>query len=186
MMRPWLMVIACGLAACSTSDAAERVGCDLHPPGETHLEDCAVRDPDGGLTVSRDALGRVPFGDDAATALWIEQELYFVHRTGRTAPAFFFDNGADPFVEGLARTFRNGSVGFVNSELVEVVEARWDFAEPFAGGFARVCDGCRQERRGEHSVLVGGRWGVVDGTGHVVVPVVHDRESIPAPPAPGR
>jgi hypothetical protein len=185
MIRPRLMVIACGFAACSGAGADDRVACDFHPPGETHIENCAVRNPDGSLTVSGDALAGVPFGDDGLAALWIERELYFVHRSGRTAPAFLFDNGADYFVEGLARTVRNGRMGFVDPELVEVVEPRWDFAEPFEGGFARVCDDCREERRGEHSVLVGGRWGVVDRTGQVVVPVVHDRESIPAPPMPG-
>jgi hypothetical protein len=185
-MRAWLIVIACGFVACSPAGRADRVSCDLHPPGETQVENCAVRHADGSLTVSSEVLPEASFGDDGLAAVWIDRQLYFVHRTGKTAPAFFFDNGPDYFVEGLARTVRDGKTGFVNSELDEVVAPRWDFAEPFAGGFARVCEDCRDERKGEHSFIVGGRWGIIDRTGSVVVPVVHDQRSIPPPPTPGR
>jgi hypothetical protein len=185
MMRACLIVIACGVAACSDAGAADRVSCDFHPPGETHVEDCAVRNPDGSLTVRSQVLVEAPFGEDGVAAVWIDQDLYFVNRSGRTAPAFYYDNGADYFVEGLARTTRDGRIGFVNSELVEVVSPRWDFAEPFAGGFARVCAGCVEERKGEHSVMVAGTWGFIDRTGRVVVQVVHDRGELPAPPEPG-
>jgi hypothetical protein len=147
MMRTWLIVIACGLVACSSSGTADRASCEFHPPGETQFDDCAVRNPDGSLTVSDEVLGEAPFGEDGLAAVWIDRQLYFVNRTGKTAPAFYFDNGADYFVEGLARTVRNGKIGFVNSELVELVAPQWDFAQPFAGGFAKVCVDCLEKRK---------------------------------------
>jgi hypothetical protein len=185
MMRAWLIVIACGLGACSAAGRADRVSCEFHPPGETPVENCAVRNPDGSLTVNSEVLVEAPFGDDGLAAVWIDRHLHFVSRTGKTARAFYFDNGADYFVEGLARTIRDGKMGFVNSELVEVVAPQWDFAEPFAGGFARVCVGCLEQREGEHSVIVGGEWGVIDRTGRVVVPVAYDKGAVPAPPYSG-
>jgi hypothetical protein len=183
-MRAWLIVTACGLVACSAAGTPDRASCEFHPPGETPVENCAVRNPDGSLTVRDEVLVDAPFGEEGLAALWIDQQLYFVTRTGKTAPAYYVDNGADYFVEGVARTVRDGKVGFVNPELDEVVAPRWDFAQPFAGGFATVCVGCAGKRQGEHTVMVGGKWGVIDQTGSVVVPVEHDAEAIPAPPPP--
>ena len=120
----------------------------------------------------------------------MEDELLFALDSGRTAPALMYDNGPDYFVEGLARSPRDGKVGFVNEHLELVVPREWDFAFPFDGGAARVCTGCaiRREEGHEHSEVVGGRWGYVDREGRVVVPVVHARDELPAPPtsAPGR
>jgi hypothetical protein len=181
MMRACLTVIVCGLAGCSAAESTDRVSCDFHPPGETPVENCAVRSSDGSLTVSREVLAEAQFDEDGLSAVWIDDELHFVDRTGKTARALFFDNGTDPFVEGLARTVRDGRMGFVNTELVEVVEPRWDFAQPFSGGFARVCVGCVAKREGEHSVIVGGKWGVIDRSGSVVVPVEHEEGAVPAP-----
>jgi hypothetical protein len=182
MMRTLLLVIAGGFAGCAGASAADRVSCDFHPPGETTVEECAVRNPDGTLTVVSSAvLADGTFGDDGLAVIWIDEQLYFVNRTGRTAPAFLFDNGADYFVEGLARTTRDGRIGFVNTELVEVVAPEWHFAEPFADGFAKVCVDCLEERKGEHTIMVGGKWGLIDRTGALVVPVLYDREAIPAP-----
>jgi hypothetical protein len=185
MMRAWLTVIVCGFAGCSGAGTADRVACEFHPPGETQVEDCAVRNPDGSLTVRSEVLAEASFDEDGLSAVWIDQDLHFVDRSGKTARAFFFDNGPDYFVEGLARTVRDGKMGFVNAELIEVVEPRWDFAEPFADGFARVCVDCVEERKGEHSVMVGGNWGVIDKSGSVVVPVEYDEDAVPAPPTPG-
>jgi hypothetical protein len=183
-MRTWISVIVCGFAGCSGAGTADRVSCEFHPPGEA-IENCAVRNPDGSLTVNNEVLAEASFGEEGLSLVWIDGHLHFVSRTGKTARAFFFDNGADYFVEGLARTVRDDKMGFVNPELVEVVEPRWDFAEPFQGGFARVCVDCVKRQLGEHFVMVGGKWGVIDKSGSVVVPVEYDKEAVPAPPTPG-
>lgn len=91
--------------------------------------------------------------------------LYFVNGSGRTAPAFLFDNGADYFVEGLARTSKSGKVGFVDASLNEVVPPVWDFARPFKGGRSLVCQGCTVRPVGEHQVLRDGKWGAMTRQG---------------------
>ena len=97
-----------------------------------------------------------------------------------TAPALPFDNGPDYFVEGLARTIRDGKVGFVDDRLELVVPRRWDFAFPFEKGLARVCSGCSIERdeADSHGSLSGGAWGMIDRAGRIVVPVEHELESL--------
>lgn len=116
-------------------------------------------------------------------AVLVEGELLFALDSGRTAPALIYDNGPDYFVEGLARTIRDGKVGFVDEQLELVVAREWDFAFPFEGGVSRVCTGCTTQRHedDEHSEVVGGRWGYIDRQGRVVVPVEHARDELPEP-----
>jgi predicted amidohydrolase len=77
--RKLLIAIVCGQVACSAPGAADWLSCDLHPRGETRVEDCAVRNPDGSLSVSREVLAELPFGDDGVAAVWIDE-------TGRRCP----------------------------------------------------------------------------------------------------
>jgi len=46
-----------------------------------------------------------------------EMRLFYVSKIGRVVRVFFFDNGADYFKEGLARTISKGKIGFINNKL---------------------------------------------------------------------
>jgi hypothetical protein len=166
--------------------AGELVPCSYWPPSEgtDTVERCARRGADGGFTVVPEALRPDRFGDNGLAEVTIGDGLYWVDRGGRTAQAFVFDNGTDFFEEGLARTVRNGKLGFVNERLEVVIEPVWDFAAPFSGGLAQVCRGCSRRPLGdhpdeEHFEMAGGKWGTIDRTGKVVVPVEHDRDRVP-------
>ena len=181
---PALLLVALACAAEPEDQTFDwPIACALFPPSTESLAGCARRD-EGGEIVLRPGLVPGREDSDRAFAVLIEGELFFALPSGRTAPALVFDNGPDYFVEGLARTVRDGKVGFVNEELEVVVPRRWDFAFPFENGFARVCDGCSivRETGQEHGTLAGGIWGLIDRTGRIVVPVEHDLESLPALP----
>jgi hypothetical protein len=97
------------------------------------------------------------------------------------------DNGPDYFSQGLARFVEDGKVGFFNERGEVAIEARFDYAEPFGLGrlegcpeaSAAFCRGCRAVPDGEHTRMVGGRWGCADRSGKVVVPA-----GSVAPPGP--
>ncbi len=77
----------------------------------------------------------------------------------------------------------NQSLGFVNRDLDEVIPPTWDFAFPFVGGFAVVCEGCRSRPvDDEHSEMHGGVWGYINRSGEIVVPIEYERDSLPEPP----
>jgi hypothetical protein len=135
----------------------------------------------------RHALEHASFDRNGVASVFVGRQLLFVNRHGVTAPALLFDNGADYFVEGLARTVRAGKIGFVDIALREVIAPVWDFAFPFNHGVAKVCSGCRLVSRpgDEHREVVGGKWGYIDRAGRVVVPVVHDRDDLPGPASSG-
>jgi hypothetical protein len=149
---------------------------------DTPLSRCAQRRADGGFRVLKPALRALEFDDAGLSVIAIAGDLFWVDRSGRTARALPFDNGADPFVEGLARTLRAGKVGFIDRRLVEVIPATWDFAFPFEKGVAIVCRGCAPVADGEHSPVAGGAWGYINRRGQVVVGVEHAREALPPPP----
>ncbi|MBO0860645.1 MAG: WG repeat-containing protein [Chloracidobacterium sp.] len=140
---------------------------------------------DGAIVVSRQSLADISFGPEGLGSIIVDnRDLYFVTRQGKTAPALIFDNGPDYVVEGLARTVKNGKIGFINAELHQVVAPIWDFAFPFEHGVAVVCMGCASKPAPpnddhEHQTMTGGKWGYIDKHGRIVVPVVYDPRSLP-------
>jgi WG containing repeat len=179
-----LLLSTASCAAAPPAPAREwPLACSSFPPEGDPVADCARREVGGEIVVRSEV---VPKGEPVSVeAVVVDGQLLFVLASGKTAPALPFDNGPDYFVEGLARTVRDGKVGFVNEALDVVVPREWDFAFPFEDGFARVCTGCSIEHHGteEHGEVRGGAWGWIDRQGRVVVPVEHTQESLPPPPS---
>lgn len=153
---------------------------------EDQLAACAARDASGRLLLSEAGEAEIRRRGEGAHAVQIGGRLYYANAEGRIVRVLWHDNGADSFVEGLARTARGGKVGFVDESLAERIAPRWDFAFPFDGGFAIVCEGCRKHPVGEHIEVRDGKWGYIDRDGVEVVPLEHEREALPPPPSPPR
>jgi len=173
-----ILTLSCGRLP---SPRPHAVNCHFFPERQPAV--CEQRS-DGNVMVAEASLAKADFRQSELAGIYIEGRpgLYFVNRRGKTAPAFFFDNGPDYLVEGLARTVRNGKMGFVNAQLDEVVPPVWDFAAPFQDGVAAVCTGCVPMPAGdEHTYISGGRWGYIDRRGEVIVPVVYEQNRCPRP-----
>jgi hypothetical protein len=82
---------------------------------------------------------------------------------------FVFDNGPDPFREGLARFKSGEQFGFFDERGRVVISPQFDFAAPFADGLAAFCEGCEVYAEGEHSRYEGGVWGFINKQGTVVL-----------------
>lgn len=168
-MIPLLLALAAGPRPCLAflpSDAKE-------------IPTCVSTDARGGMVVGTAARKQLAFRDGLAT-ISIDGAFFYVDQNGQTARALAFDNGPDPFVEGLARTIENGKVGFLDRKLRAVIAPQWDFAFPFRGGLAVVCNGCRAEAGDEHHRVTGGLWGYVDRKGHAAVPVEYPEDKLPS------
>ena len=145
------------------------------------IAQCALPSGDGRLVIEPAALRVLAArGVDPATVA-IGDELHYLNAAGVAVPVLPVDNGADYFVEGFARTVGDDKVGFIDEKLTVVIPPAWDFAFPFEGGAAVVCEDCTSRPVGDgHKEVVGGRWGVIDKRGRIVVPVIHSRESLRA------
>jgi len=154
------------------------VDCRLFPNGDPTK--CELSD-DGRPIPARGMLQSAEFGQNDLAMLAAAPNLYFVNRKGKTVPAFKFDNSADDFAEGFARTVARGKVGFVNADLDIVIAPGWDFASPFKNGIATVCSACKEVGDGEHTWMTGGKWGYINKRGKVVVPLVYNERTLPPP-----
>jgi hypothetical protein len=185
-----MVIAACWLAGCDTADAPASTDWPLvcenssFELAEPLTAGCARRDEGGRLILQPGVLAAIEPGSPVQTLRVEDQWLFVLH--GKFVPALTYDNGPDYFQEGLARTFENNRVGFVNETLEPVVGPVWDFAFPFENGVAVVCTGCRRVADGEHTSIEGGGWGYIDPTGAVVVEPVHSRDSLPSPPRRSR
>ncbi len=85
------------------------------------------------------------------------------------------DNGPDDFEEGLARFRDGGRVGFFDKNGKIAIPAKFAFALPFSEGLSAVCEGCREQPEGEHTVVTGGKWGFIDAHGAVAIPLQFEK-----------
>lgn len=179
------VALLCFAFGCARSDAGT-LECEFVPvqTERDELAGCASRRPDGSIALSPGAVAEIQSRGSGPLAVSIDGVLHYANAAGRAVPVWTFDNGADYFSEGLARTHRDGKIGFVDRDLIVRIPPTWDFAFPFSGGFALVCQGCQPEEAGEHREVVGGRWGRIDRGGAVVVPVTFPRDQVPEPPPP--
>ena len=86
------------------------------PSDTKEIPDCVSTDARGAMVVGASARKQLAFEDGLAT-ISVDGAFFYVDRRGKTARALTFDNGPDPFVEGLARTIENGKVGFLDRKL---------------------------------------------------------------------
>jgi hypothetical protein len=182
--------LAClfGIVVCACDTTVQDSGsnwpisCDFtsFETGSDYLVHCAKRDADGELSIRPELLAEAP--TDAGIQTIHTDGNWLFALDGKAVTTLTYDNGADYFQEGLARTVQGGKIGFVNESLEVVIAPSWDFAFPFENGKAVVCNGCRPESDGEHTTIVGGGWGYIDIRGAVLVEPVHQKNSLAAPP----
>ena len=122
-------------------------------------------------------LKNMDFGEGNVTVLYAnassegKKNVFYISKLGKTIHTYFFDNGADYFHDGLARVIKKGKIGFINENLEVVIEPKYDYARFFENGKAKVCNGCSEKKDGEHSMMVGGKWGLIDTTGKLIEPI---------------
>jgi len=96
---------------------------------------------------------------------------YIDTKGGIVIRPFVFDNGPDPFKDGLARFLIAGKIGYFDTRGRVVIAPMFDFGHPFSEGLAVVCSGCEKVHEGEHWSMQGGKWGYIDKQGNPVIPL---------------
>jgi len=99
-----------------------------------------------------------------------KSDVFYFHKSGNSQRVVLFDNGCDYFEEGLARGFDNGQMVFINQQLETVLTPGYDLLLPFHYGHSIVCNGpFMEEKRGEHTLQKGGKCGLLNKQGDLVV-----------------
>lgn len=118
--------------------------------------------------LSEEKLSKLDFKGEELISVYMNNSFYYVRKNGKYIQTLTYDNGADPFSDGLARTKINGKIGFFNTNLDIVLKPIYDFAFPFHKGVAEICTGCVEKEAGEHSMLDGGQWQKINREGLVI------------------
>jgi len=118
--------------------------------------------------VNKNYLKQLDFKGEEIISVFQKGAFYYIRKDGKAIKTITYENGADPFVEGLARTKVNGKIGFFNTNLDIVLKPIYDFAFPFYHGVAEICTGCKEQQEGDYSMLKGGRWQKINREGLVV------------------
>src|SRR5215472_10756286 len=80
------------------------------------VRSCAAKDEQGRIRLSPQHLAQLKYDRYGLAGVFVEG-WYYVGRDGRSAAVMAFDNGPDPFAEGLARSPAGGEIGFVDRRL---------------------------------------------------------------------
>jgi hypothetical protein len=118
--------------------------------------------------VSNSYLQQLDFQDEEVISVFKNNSFYYIRKDGKEIQTLTYDNKADPFSDGLARTKINGKIGFFNTNLDIILKPIYDFAFPFHNGKAEICIGCKEKKDGENSILEGGKWKKIDRNGLVI------------------
>jgi hypothetical protein len=133
------------------------------------------RDAAGRVVVRPELIVAQEFLPGGIAAVVDTQGWAYINTAGRIViRPFVVDNGPDYFSEGLARFRAAGKFGFFDERGTIRIKPRYDFALPFAEGLAGVCFGCKERREDEHTLVKGGRWGFINGKGHLVIPADYE------------
>ncbi len=129
------------------------------------------KDPKGKILIPAQYQMAEPFSETGCAYVIDSQGWAFIRSDGQVLlRPFIYDNGPDPFHEGLARFTENNLLGFYDVQGRIIIEAEFDFAWPFEAGQARVCKGCEKRYDGEHYSMEGGSQWFIDKNGKKVNP----------------
>lgn len=167
------------LASCSSSTELPCVYIPISSqqnpyPELTQFNNCGFI-KNSHITISNKHLKNIWF-EDGLSELRIHDGVYYINKASKLVRVHYYDNGADPFKEGLARTIDKNKFGFINKQLSLVIPHKYDFAFPFINGRSLVCNGCTQRPDGEHKNIGGGKWGYIDKHGNEIIEIKLNRK----------
>jgi hypothetical protein len=141
------------------------------------FEDCGSINGDQ-INLKQSHLNNLAFGSDGlACVRFSHDDIFYVHENGQTQRTYFFDNGCDYFEEDLARGIINGKMVYINKRLEAVLSPQFEFLTSFYYGHAVVCNGpFITQTDGEHTFRTGGKCGLIDKQGKLVVEAKYNIE----------
>ena len=118
--------------------------------------------------VTQEYLNSLNFGKKEIVSVLIDNQYFYINKEGKKISTLTYNEEADKFSDGLARTKVNGKIGFFNRNLEIVLKPIYDFAFPFHKGKAEICTGCQEKIEEGVSMLDGGTWKKIDRNGLVI------------------
>ena len=135
-------------------------------------------DKDGKIVIEPKYIIARPYGLYNIAAVADEKEWKYIDTTGKTIlKPYLFDNGPDYFKDGLSRYVKNNLIGFIDEKYQIVIKAQYEFVTPFHNSYATFCVDCKEaplKEGSEHTKREGGKWGIINKKGKVVIEAIYD------------
>lgn len=148
------------------------------PYYDMQLDRSGYMDKSGRIVIEPKYIIAKPYGPYNIAAVADEKEWKYIDNTGKTIlKPYLFDNGPDYFKEGLSRYVENNLIGFIDERYQIAIKAQYEFVTSFYNNHATFCVGCKNvllEEDSEYTKKAGGRWGVINKKGEVVLEAIYD------------
>jgi hypothetical protein len=119
--------------------------------------------------------------DGLSCVILSRDEGWLVHRDGRAARGPVIDTNCPWFEEGLTIGLIEGRQVYMDKGLKVVLDPGYESLRHFEGGYAQVCNGpFTREQVGEKTRVTGGKCGMLDRSGKLVMELVHPLEEYAA------
>ncbi len=132
----------------------------------------------GDALISNKVAISASYDENGLGYLYSPVGVFYFTKKGFVRKTLYYDNGPDYFRNGVARTEWNGKIGFFDKKLSIVIEPPYDCAFPFENDLSTVCVGCTQNNLGEHTEMIGGKWGTINRKGEIVHPIVNSKPEL--------
>jgi len=148
------------------------------PYDDMKIDRSGYMDKSGQIVIEPKYIVAKPYGCYNIAAVADEIEWKYIDTTGKTIlKPYLFDNGPDYFKDGLSRYVENNLIGFIDEKYQIAIKAQYEFVTPFHNNYATFCVGCKEvllKGGSEHMKREGGRWGIINKKGEVVVEAIYD------------
>lgn len=142
-----------------------------------HADRCGEATEPAGLSLLPEVLERLYFDEDDLSCVMFPQDVaWLVHRNGRSARGPVFDASCPWFEEGLSIGTIEGRQVYMDKGLNVVLDPGYESLSHFQNGYARVCNGLNHEQVGEKMRVTGGKCGMIDRSGELVMDLIHPSE----------
>ncbi len=135
------------------------------------------------ITINKNVLDEIRWKKNGLAEIFIPKLGHcYVKKDGSAILMKTSDNGADHFVEGLARysDLKNKTMGFINEKGDIEIQAQFEWAFPFNKNHALVAKEVTFIKDGEYSTVSAKKWGCIDKKGKLVIPIEFDYKEISA------
>jgi hypothetical protein len=113
-----------------------------------------------------------------ACVMFSAKDVFYVQNSARTQRVYFYDNDCDYFKEGLTRGIVNDEMVFIDAKLEVVLEPGFELLSHYDYGHSVVCNGpFVEEKHDEHTFLKGGKCGLLNKQGDLVVEAIYRIEN---------
>jgi hypothetical protein len=141
-----------------------------HPEPEFQQTEGCLAVEDGRIVLAEPHRQRLELDEHGLGWVVVGRQHFYAKEDGRLLPVLTYDNGPDPWAEGLVRSHVDGKVAYSNRDFEVVIPPEYDWGWPFEDGRARVCRDCRLEEPDSdgHRAVTGGTWLYIDRDGKEV------------------